>query len=401
MIEISMLGEFTVKCGGKTVSETNDRSRKKWGLLKYLVAFKDREISQNELIELLWTDGGSNPASALKTLLHRLRAALAKELDLPGGMEIIVNYAGGYGINRDLLSSGELKIDADEFERLIKEASLPGLNEENRLECYLGAIDLYKGDFLHNSDGENWVTPLAIYYRSVYLRAVHRAADILHEKARHNETAEVCRKALAVEGLSLDAHIHHMLIKALVGAGDRQGAKKHYDYVEDLFYNKEGLGLPPEFTALLDEIVREDKNFETDLNVVKNRLGESEMPIGAFFCEYEFFKHIYRLEIRDSRRTRQCIHVCLITIADKNGGVPEAGTLAKCSEKLQKSISESLRASDIFARYSASQFIIMLLSSSHTVCEGIIKRILRKYKSDYPKSPVKLTYSYSEATTDG
>jgi len=394
MIEISMLGEFTVKCGGKTASETNDRSRKKWSLLKYLVAFKDREVSQNELIELLWSDGGSNPASALKTLLHRLRAALSGIL--PPDTELIASYSGGYALNRDIISSGKLTVDTDVFEQLIKKAALPDLNEEDRLMYYREAISLYKGDFLRNSEGESWVTPIGIYYRSIYVRAVRQAVDILHKNGGFAEAAEICRSALTFDGL--DQHIHYMLIKSLIGAGDRQSAKMQYDYVINFFYNQEGISPSPEIIALLDEIVREDKSYETDLNRVKSQLGEKKLPIGAFFCEYEFFKHIYRLEIRDSRRTRQCIHICLITVVDKNGGVPESKVLSKYSERLQNCISATLRASDIFARYSPSQFIIMLLSSSHNISDSVMKRIIQRYKSDYPKSPVKLIYNFSEVT---
>lgn len=394
-VEISMLGEFSVKYGEAKVSDKNERSGKKWSLLKYLIAHRDREISQNELIELFWAEGKSNnPAGALKTLLHRLRAALSA-LQLPESLELIVNYTGSYAINRDLISSGELIIDAAEFERLIKQAALPDLSEEKQLGYYLEAIGIYKGDFLRGSDAESWVTPLAVYYRSVYSRAVHRAVDILYGKGEFGEAADICRKALDAD--NLDQKIHEMLIKSLVGAGERQAAKKHYDYVVDLFYNREGISPSPEVISLLDDIVKEDKEYETDLNLVKSRLGEDAPPIGAFFCEYEFFKQIYRLEIRDSRRTRQCIHICLITITDRDGGVPDGKTLTKSSERLQQCISSSLRASDIFARYSASQFIIMLLSSSHKVCDGVMRRVTQRYRSDYPKSPVKLVYNYSEA----
>jgi len=395
-VEIAMLGEFSVKYGEASVSDRNERTGKKWSLLKYLIAHRDREISQNELIELFWADSKSgNPVGALKTLLHRLRAALSA-LNLPENTDLIVNHTGGYAISRDMIASGEIVIDSAEFERLIKQAALPELGEEEQLEYYREAIGLYKGDFLHDSDTESWVTPLTVYYRSLYSRAVHRAVEILYGKGEFEEAAEICRKASEVD--NLDQKIHEMLIKSLVGAGDRRSAKKHYDYVVDLFYNREGISPSPEVISLLDDIVKEDKEFETDLNLVKSRLGEDAPPIGAFFCEYEFFKHIYRLEIRDSRRTRQCIHICLVTITDKDGGVPDAKTLTKSSERLQRSISCSLRASDIFARYSASQFIVMLLSSSHKICDGVMKRVTQRFRSDYPKSPVKLAYTYSEAS---
>ncbi|MDR0223110.1 MAG: hypothetical protein LBI38_06230 [Oscillospiraceae bacterium] len=391
MVEISLLGEFSIRYGDKFINEKNDRSRKKWMLLKYLITFREREISQNELIELLW--GGSesdNPSGALKTLLHRLRAALS-ELRLPEGQEMIVNSMGSYAFNRSL----ECVIDAEEFERFFKLSVQPGMSEKEQLLHCRKAIEVYKGDFLHNSASEKWITPINVYYHSVFLRVVHHAVDILYRHKVYSEIASVCRKAIEVD--NLDQRIHYMLIKTLAEAGERQSAKKHYDYVIDLFYNHQGINPSSELTELYEEIVKTDQEHETDLDRVRVQLNEKAPPRGAFYCEYEFFKHIYRLEMRDAERSKQTIHICLISITDKDGEIPPARTLSKSAERLRHSIGYSLRASDIFARYNASQYIAMLLSATESVSEMVMRRVVRKYRRDYPKSPVKLVYRYGEA----
>ena len=69
-LKINMLGEFSISCGSKTADGSLSRSKKLWTLLEYLVAFRDREVSQNELIELLWPEGETeNPANTLKTII--------------------------------------------------------------------------------------------------------------------------------------------------------------------------------------------------------------------------------------------------------------------------------------------------------------------------------------------
>ncbi|MCL2633058.1 MAG: winged helix-turn-helix domain-containing protein [Oscillospiraceae bacterium] len=394
-IEISLLGDFSIKYGDRVINEKNDRSRKKWALLKYLIAFREREISQNELIELLWAESdSSNPAGALKTQLHRLRTALA-ELNLPADKEIIVNYMNGYAFNTSL----DCVIDTAEFEKYFKLSTRQGISEEEQLENCRKAIEIYKGDFLHNSADEKWITPINVYYHSVYLRIIHAAIDILYKQGSLSEVADICRQALSID--NYDQRIHYMLIKTLAQAGEQSSAKRHYEYVIDLFYNQEGISPSGEFLELFTDVIKTNEQHETDLNRVRLHLNESGPPKGAFFCEYEFFKHIYRLEVRDAERSQQTIHICLITIVDKEGGTPQPKAISKSAERLQQSIGASLRASDIFSRYNATQYIIMLLSTSDDISEMVMKRITRRYKADYPKSPVKLVYTYGAARIDG
>ena len=93
-LKITMLGDFSMTYGENTITEQAKRSKKMWTLLQFLIANHNREISQNELISLLWGNKESdNPVGALKTSLHRLRACLAA-LGLPEGMEVIINSMG-------------------------------------------------------------------------------------------------------------------------------------------------------------------------------------------------------------------------------------------------------------------------------------------------------------------
>ena len=50
---INMLGEFTLRYGENVISDQEGRSKKLWLLIEYLVTFRGKEISQNDLIDLL------------------------------------------------------------------------------------------------------------------------------------------------------------------------------------------------------------------------------------------------------------------------------------------------------------------------------------------------------------
>ena len=390
---IHTLGEFKICYGDKTVDERAKRSRKTWTLLEYLITFHDREVSQNELIELLWPEGeSSNPAGALKTQLYRLRTALS-EAGLPGD-EIIVNSAGTYAFNNKL----NFQLDCELFEQYVKE-SAASYSEKEKLACYMKAIDLYKGDYLSNWSSEQWVLPVSAYYHSMYVRTVHAALEILYSFRRYREMIDICRRAVVIE--RLDEKIHEYLMRALAESGDRQGAKSHYLNVLDMLYNREGINPSQEFVALYSEIVKSENEYGVDVTAVRLEMEEKDNESGAFYCAYDAFKHIYQLELRESRRDGKPVYLCVITAYSDDSEEITPKQQNKAMTKLEKVISGCLRSSDVFARYSATQFVTVFPGASDKICEKIMRRIVRHYKREAPKSHILLMFSYERADKPG
>ncbi len=387
ILKINMLGEFSITYKNKIINEKSRRAKKMLTLLQYLITYHNREISQSELIELLWAENSSeNPTGALKTSLHRLRAMLS-ELELPEGQDIIVNSAGTYAFNNAL----ECEIDFDIFESLYKK-SVQALSEKEKTALYLKAIEIYKGDFLPKAGDDAWVAPMNKYYHALYVRIVREAVAILERHKRYEDIIGICRKAILIE--KLDDSIHYNLIKSLLAIGDKSAAKAHYSYVMDLFYNQNGINPSPELVALYEQTLENENALNVDLDSVKEILYEKDEIAGAFFCEYEFFKHIYQLEIRDAERYARPVHICLITVTDKNGMLPDPRELNKTMNKLIGCIKMSLRSRDVFARYSASQFIILLPNINGSDCETVLGRINSRYTAENPKSESVLNYKY-------
>lgn len=110
-LQINMLGGFALEYNGNVIDYQKSRSHKLWLILEYLITFRDKEITQNELIELLWGDEFTeNPANTLKTLLHRVRNML-DELHFVPGKEMIMYNKGIYAWNTKL----DFVIDTDQF----------------------------------------------------------------------------------------------------------------------------------------------------------------------------------------------------------------------------------------------------------------------------------------------
>lgn len=124
-IYITTLGEFSIRLGDRVINDTNNHSKKPWLLLEYLIIYRNREISPDELVELIWGDeDSSNPSSALKTLMFRTRKLLAP-LEYPPQL-LITQRRGAYAWNKDL----ETIVDIDMFEVLAAKSLDLSFSEE-------------------------------------------------------------------------------------------------------------------------------------------------------------------------------------------------------------------------------------------------------------------------------
>lgn len=398
---IKTLGEYSIRYGENIIAEKDKRSKKMWTLLKYLTAFRDRGVTQSELIDILWDEkDANNPAGALKTQLHRIRGSL-DILGLEEGTELVTSFAGTYAFNHAL----EYEIDAVVFEDNFKKSQRDDISEKEQIHFIKKAFELYQGDFMKNSADEKWVIPLRVYYHSIYVRMVHKLIDALHTHKQYAELINVCRKALLIE--SADQKIHILLIKALIATEDRDAAKKHYKYVTDMLYNEIGVNPLPELRELYKQIINADDDFENDLDVIKQKLKEDnkELENGAFFCELDFFKSIYRLKLRDAVRTGQKIQICLITVSnvEKEDDTDNADSSLKMlieeMKRLYECISYVLRKSDIFARYSVSQYVLMLPSATEETGETVVGRIINRYKERNSGFLLDVDFKYVMATS--
>ena len=116
MLEIQMLGDFSLKLRDNVLSGDKVRGKQIWNLLEYIMVNRHKEISMDGLIQALWRDDEiDDPANALKNLAYRLRGTLKKSLDLSEG-ECIVYKHGAYVWNQDLPCS----IDVDRMEEAYK-----------------------------------------------------------------------------------------------------------------------------------------------------------------------------------------------------------------------------------------------------------------------------------------
>ena len=134
-----------------------------------------------------------------------------------------------------------------------------------------------------------------------------------------------------------------------------------------------------------------EQGINTNLDSIQETLKE-EASGGAFYCEYPVFHDLFQLERRAIERTGDSIYLCLLTIGDLDGRVPKTTVLSKAMEHLNSAIRDSLRCSDVYTRYSISQYIILLPTVTMEKGEMVMKRILGNFRRLYSRKDLVVDY---------
>ena len=93
-IVITMLGGFTMSCAGRSVSDSAGRIHQVWNLLEYLIVNREREVSRDELSEILWDEEEcENPQNALKNLVYRARGVLS-DAGIGAARDLVIYHTG-------------------------------------------------------------------------------------------------------------------------------------------------------------------------------------------------------------------------------------------------------------------------------------------------------------------
>ena len=105
-LHIQTFGNFILQAGNAKISDSDNRSKKVWLLLAYILCKRGRQVTRKELISLLWGDESSNnPENALKTTFHRVRTLLDQLW--PSAGHQLINWKDGGAIRKQPISAAK------------------------------------------------------------------------------------------------------------------------------------------------------------------------------------------------------------------------------------------------------------------------------------------------------
>lgn len=386
-LQVQMLGQFTLRYGDRSISDSDDRSRRVWSLLAYMLYNHGRSFAQEELIHLYWSNGekSADPGNALKSIFHRIRTALDKLQ--PGlGRLLIRRKAGRYFWNNAM----PLSLDIEDFEAHFHAAEAAG-DDDVRLAEYQAALALYAGDPLPRMTDEIWTIPIVAYYHSLYTRAAAGAIELLEKQERTAEAVALCRRAIHIEPYQEDLYEH--LMRGLLRTGDMKGAMSVYEEMSEQLFAHFGVMPSETLRTLYRQATRTVNDRTLTMDEVCSQLAEPAPHGGAMVCEYDFFKILYRAEARSIARNGHSANICLLSVSGKDGEMLARRSLDPAMNNLQVLVQNNLRRGDVIARCSISQYIILLPQANYENSRMVADRLVSAFYRRYPHSPARLRYT--------
>lgn len=374
-IIIKTLGSFSIQRGRILLSETDDRSKKIWKLLEYLVHNRGRIVSKEELIGLLWGEEGDleENLGALKTLLHRARKLL-DQLASESGRVMILRCEGGYTWNSHL----PLQLDTDQFTALVESVQSIDLPEE-KLNAALRAMALYRGRYLSGQyDKEEWASSAADRYESLYLACYNLAIQILVGEENYDQIVFLSRHAMGIA--PTQESFYYNEISALIAKGQDKEALVAYERAMDLFYQVYRRTPSCRLRCLYRKINRAENEIANDLTAVREKLSE-DAPVNAVRCEYDTFHALYLQGSAGlfAKASTPCYLILLtVTADDSSREIPPPKVLDRSIGALEEELRRDLPPGTVYTRYSITQLLAISHFSDETALYDTLDKMRRR-----------------------
>lgn len=387
-LNVQMLGEFSLEWGGACLSDGENRSRKVWLLLAYLIECRGRAVPAEELTELLWEDEQSrsgNPLNALKAVLHRARTALDR-LGPEMGHTLVLCQKEGYVWNTDL----PLRVDADEFTRLCRTGE-QAASADLQLTAWVLALELYQGHYLEKLSGSSWAAGRTAELHGRYLDVLRTTLPLLAKAGRWTELARLGQTALRLEPESED--LCRWTMEALLQLEDPRGAAAAYEALRETRYSRLGALPPEDLRGLYREALQRLEPQALPVEVIFAQLREPDGPSGALVCDYDLFQAVYHSMARLLRRSGTCAHLAVLSLTGAAGKPLSKRSLDRAAVNLTELLRTQLRRGDAAARCTTSQFVLLLPQADYGNSQMVCARVRRAFTRAYPHSPVQLHVS--------
>lgn len=193
-VRIYTLGRFELHLDGDPHHFHGKVQKKPLEMLKALVAFGGKNVSEECLTDALWPDADGDLAQrSFDTTLHRLRKLL-------GNDKALQHHTGRLSIDPRYCWVDTWVFDSKcgEIERALKEKR----QRKGLALCFEKATDLYRGHFLHEDSDQSWTASMREHMRSKYLNLIGNAGGCCEALKQWEQAAAWYRKGLLVDGLA-------------------------------------------------------------------------------------------------------------------------------------------------------------------------------------------------------
>jgi DNA-binding SARP family transcriptional activator len=236
---VQTLGPFRVWRRGQEIERAAWGREKALHLLQLFVCGRRRPLHRDEILEALWSESAPSTATTgLRVALTALRNAL--EPDRTAGVESPFIRRDGDTIG--LALEGGVRVDADEFSRLLKLArAQESVDVEQAISRYESALALYRGEFLGENRYAAWAETERQERRREFLESAERLATLLLRTGEYERAARWAETMLQHDPLWEAGYT--LLMEGYWRQGNRALAVRTYNRCRKRL--KDGLGVAP------------------------------------------------------------------------------------------------------------------------------------------------------------
>ena len=372
---INTLGELSIKKGDEIIyTEQGPKLRKRWRLFLILLFNRGEKISDTRLIQELDLADNSNPNQALRALIYRLRQDIRNREG-----NFIFSENGGYIFNE----GSPFWLDTEKFDQLIKKGNQ--VEAVEKIKYYRQAIQLYKGDFLENSElTSKELLNIRQHYRSKFTEIIKMAAEICKEQGDYQQAIEIYETGLQVNNINVDFYYNLIQLLKEVKLPDQAVIKA--EEAMSVFDNYD-LEISAEFQQEISSLISMDNNLSME-DMISDEI-ENE---NAFECGPITFSKIVNLERRRSKRQDREIYLVKFKLMRQ----VSPSEMIEAERILHKNLLDNLRVYDLITRLKPREYLLLLVDISEKEVEKIIGRIIEEYDESLPPPEIMLDYEYKK-----
>ncbi len=377
IIQVNMFGGLAITYDGKNISIGKNKSAKYIQLLELVWLSGDAGIQKEQLTSTLYDrEEQSNLSNSFNNLIYQMH----KQIDKSGLPK------HDYIVNRDgvFFTDDEVIIDSD-IERFTSNIARARTseNDEEKVKYYKDAIAEYRSELLPELGTTEWLIIKSVQLQKMYAEAVIALGSYYEEKKDFQNMYHVFKKAAE---LYPDDEWQVGEIEALIGMESFKEAYAVYD--ETVRYYTDELGVTPSNDLLecYDKMSRQITNTPGKILQIRDGILESRGIVsdsddGAYDCSFPSFIDAYHILSRNMERSGQSVYMMLLNIVDYEGKkISNASKLETRAKFLQEAISLTLRQGDTYCKYSADQYLLLLVGTNKESCKTVYRRLLNKFK---------------------
>ncbi|WP_019912813.1 response regulator [Paenibacillus sp. HW567] len=218
--------------GGQPLPAIRWRTSKAQELFAYLFHNRNRFVSKDSLIELLWPNTNLKKASThLYTTVYQVRQCLKQaEIELQ-----ISNVSGGEGYT---LETGNLLIDSSEWEKsILAQNAINPMNYEDHQRLF----DFYSGDYLSDYD-YLWAESERQRLRTIWLHHAMGIAEFYVDSGKIAEAVTVYQRIVQLQPYFEQGYLG--LMKVYDSIGERSAVEDQYHILTELLNQELSIELP-------------------------------------------------------------------------------------------------------------------------------------------------------------